>query len=132
MSIEIFDLGEKSEAASLFKLCSNFMILGFLSFFPKPRPCLKREVYRRKKQQRFGATRLFDCPLFKSYIPLLVSQNFEKGGFALHLGLKDMRLLQQCADAAQVPLPFLSELHEKLLTSIKSGAKNLTGLPSPS
>ncbi len=48
-------------------------------------------------------------------------RHYEEGGFALNLGLKDMRLLQACADQSQVPMPFLSELHEKLLISMTLG-----------
>lgn len=52
---------------------------------------------------------------------MLTKRNFADGGFALNLGLKDIRLLQASADQAQVPMPFLSDLHEKLLISMNLG-----------
>jgi 3-hydroxyisobutyrate dehydrogenase-like beta-hydroxyacid dehydrogenase len=52
---------------------------------------------------------------------MICKRNFEDGGFALNLGLKDIRLLQDCADQAQVPMPFLSDVHEKLLTCMNLG-----------
>ena len=118
MGCKIFDLGEEPSRASLFKLCNNFMILSLVESFAQAAAMLvKGGIPPEMGAQIWGST-FFNAPIFHTYAPLICKGNFAEGGFALQLGLKDMRLLQSCSDQAQVPMPFLSELHEKLLVSM--------------
>ena len=71
---------------------------------------------------------LFDAPVLHSYAPLLSKLDFAEGGFALNLGLKDMRLLHASADSAQVAMPVLDTLHEKLLASMNLGREKFDWL----
>ena len=121
MSSKIFDLGEHPSQASLFKLCSNFMILSLVEAFSEAATMLEKKGISTEKAAEVWGSSLFDAPVFHSYAPMLCKRQFNDGGFALNLGLKDMRLLQASADQAQVPMPFLSELHEKLLASMNLG-----------
>lgn len=124
MSVKIFDLGSSPHQAALFKLCNNFMILSFIESFSEALALLEKGGIAPEKAAEIFGDSLFDCPLFHSYKPMLCKRNFADGGFALNLGLKDMRLLQECADQAQVPLPFLAELHQKLLASMNLHREN--------
>lgn len=121
MSIKVFDLGERPSHASLFKLCNNFMILGLIETFSEAATMLEKCGISTEKAAEIWGSSLFDAPAFHSYTPMICKRNFAEGGFALNLGLKDMRLLQACADRAQVPMPVLSDLHEKLLVSMNLG-----------
>lgn len=121
MSVKIFDLGNHPRQASLFKLCNNFMILSFIESFSEAATMLEKAGISTEKAAEIWGNSLFDCLALHIYAPILSSKNFEKGGFALNLGLKDMRLLQACADHSQVPMPFLSAIHEKLLMSMNLG-----------
>lgn len=121
MSSKIFDLGERPSQASLFKLCNNFMILSFIEAFSEAAAMLEKGGISTEKAAEVWGNSLFDSPILKSYTPLLCKRNFAEGGFALNLGLKDMRLLKACADSAQIPMPFLSGVHDKLLISMNLG-----------
>jgi 3-hydroxyisobutyrate dehydrogenase-like beta-hydroxyacid dehydrogenase len=121
MSIKIFDLGGSPHQASLFKLCSNFMILSLVESFSEATAVLEKGGVSTEKAAEIWGSSFLDAPIFHGYTPMLCKQNFADGGFALNLGLKDMRLLQDCADRAQVPMPFLTDLHEKLVTSMNLG-----------
>jgi 3-hydroxyisobutyrate dehydrogenase-like beta-hydroxyacid dehydrogenase len=121
MSSKVFDLGENPNLASLFKLCNNFMILGFLEVFAEAVTLLEKEGISTEKAVEIWGNSLFNAPIFHTYAPMMCKRNFAEGGFALDLGLKDIRLLQTCADQAQVPMPALAELHDKLLTSMNLG-----------
>jgi 3-hydroxyisobutyrate dehydrogenase-like beta-hydroxyacid dehydrogenase len=123
MSAKIFDLGEKPSQAALFKLCNNFMILSMIESFAEASTMLEKEGISTQKAAEIWGSSLFDSPAFHSYTPMICKRNFADGGFALNLGLKDMRLLHDCADRAQVPMPFLDDLHVKLLTSMNLGRK---------
>jgi 3-hydroxyisobutyrate dehydrogenase-like beta-hydroxyacid dehydrogenase len=115
MSVKIFDLGEKAAQSALFKLCNNFMIISLIEAFSESASMLEKGGISTAKAAEIWGSSLFDAPVFHSYTPMICKRNFADGGFALNLGLKDMRLLQDCADQAQVPMPFLSSVHEKML-----------------
>jgi 3-hydroxyisobutyrate dehydrogenase-like beta-hydroxyacid dehydrogenase len=121
MSVKIFDLGEQAAQSSLFKLCSNFMIISLIEAFSEATSMLEKGGITTARAAEIWGSSLFDAPVFHSYTPMICKRNFADGGFALNLGLKDMRLLQAAADRAQVPMPFLSDVHEKMLTSMNLG-----------
>ncbi len=121
MSSKIFDLGERSSQASLFKLCNNFMIASLIEAFSEAASVLEKSGISTSTAAEIWGSSLFDAPAFHSYTPMICKRNFADGGFALNLGLKDIRLLQDSADRAQVPMPFLSTVHEKMLTCMNLG-----------
>jgi len=121
MSVKIFDLGDHPAQSALFKLCNNFMIISLIESFSEAASVLEKGGISTAKAAEIWGSSLFDAPVFHSYTPMICKRNFADGGFALNLGLKDMRLLQDCADQAQVPMPFLSDVHEKMITSMNLG-----------
>lgn len=124
MSQQIYDLGENTSHASLFKLCNNFMLLGLIETFSEAATMLDKNGFPPEKAAEIWGSSLFDSIAFHTYAPLICKRNFENGNFALNLGLKDMRLLQACADQSQVSMSLLSNLHEKLLASMNKGREN--------
>ena len=121
MSSKVFNLGERSSQASLFKLCNNFMIASLIEAFSEAASVLEKSGISTATAAEIWGSSLFDAPVFHSYTPMICERNFADGGFALNLGLKDMRLLQDSADRAQVPMPFLAAVHEKMLTCMNLG-----------
>lgn len=121
MSGKIYDLGEHPSQASLFKLCNNFMLLSMIESFAEAATMLEKGGIPTEKSAEIWGSSLFDCQAFHAYTPMICKGNYSDGGFALNLGLKDMRLLQSCADKAQMPMPFLSDLHAKMLTCMNRG-----------
>jgi 3-hydroxyisobutyrate dehydrogenase-like beta-hydroxyacid dehydrogenase len=121
MSTKIFDLGEHAAQALLFKLCNNFMILSLIEAFSEAASVLEKGGISTSTAAEIWGSSVFDCPAFHSYTPMICNRNFADGGFALNLGLKDIRLLQGCADKEQIPMPFLSAVHEKMLTCMNLG-----------
>lgn len=124
MSTKVYDLGEQSAQASLFKLCNNFMIASLIESFSEAATILEKNGIPTERAAEIWGSSLFNAPVFHSYTPMICKGNFAEGGFALNLGLKDMRLLQECADKAQIPMPFLSDIHEKMLTCMNLGRKD--------
>lgn len=124
MSTKIFDLGENPAASAVFKLCNNFMIISLIESFAEASTMLEKVGISRTKAAEIWGSSLFDSPVFHSYTPMICKGSHAEGGFALKLGLKDMRLLQDSADRAQVPMPFLADVHEKLLTCMNKGQED--------
>jgi 3-hydroxyisobutyrate dehydrogenase-like beta-hydroxyacid dehydrogenase len=97
------------------------MILSLIESFSEATALLAKEGISVEKAAEIWGNSLFDSPAFHTYSPIIANKKYENGGFALNLGLKDIRLLKTCSDETQVPMPFLAELHAKLLASMNLG-----------
>ena len=99
------------------------MILGFFmaGFFSEPSDSSRKKRHFSGKSSRDFWELSFNAPVLHAYKSLFSNLNFADGGFALDLGLKDMRLLHISADRARVAMPVLDHLHEKLLASMNLG-----------
>jgi 3-hydroxyisobutyrate dehydrogenase-like beta-hydroxyacid dehydrogenase len=68
---------------------------------------------------------LFDSPVNRVYGPILAAGKFRPAGFAAPLGLKDMRLAAQSADALHVPMPLLGVLRDHLLQTVAQEGEDI-------
>ncbi len=68
---------------------------------------------------------LFDAPVYRNYGTALVEDRFKPAGFAAPLGLKDMRLVGQSAEALRVPMPLLNVLRDHLLQTIAAQGEDV-------
>ncbi len=69
----------------------------------------------------FLTSTLFNAPVYKTYGDLIVQGQHEPAGFALPLGLKDVRLVLQAAEAANVPMPIASVVRDRFITAMARG-----------
>ena len=69
----------------------------------------------------FLTTTMFTAPVYKTYGELIVQGKHEPAGFALPLGLKDVRLVLQAAEAASVPMPIAGILRDRFVTAMARG-----------
>lgn len=113
-----FTVGKKPSAASLVKLCGNFMILSAIESLAEAMALAEKGGVPKAQLLEVLTGSLFDAPLFHNYGKLLVSGRFRPAGFTAPLGLKDMRLTGQSAEALNVPMPLLGVLRDHLLQTI--------------
>jgi 3-hydroxyisobutyrate dehydrogenase-like beta-hydroxyacid dehydrogenase len=52
---------------------------------------------------------------------MIADQQFEPAGFALKLGLKDVRLAMATAEECSAPMPVASLVHDRLVSAIAHG-----------
>jgi 3-hydroxyisobutyrate dehydrogenase-like beta-hydroxyacid dehydrogenase len=64
---------------------------------------------------------LFAAPAYKTYADIIANQRFTPAGFKLPLGLKDVRLALQAAEARNTPLPIPSLLRDHFIQAIAQG-----------
>jgi len=114
----VFVVGKTPAAASLVKLCGNFMILSAIESLAEAMTLAEKGGVPKAQLLEVLTGSLFDTPVFHGYGKALVDGRFRPAGFAAPLGLKDMRLAAQSAEALRVPMPLLGVLRDHLLQTI--------------
>jgi 3-hydroxyisobutyrate dehydrogenase-like beta-hydroxyacid dehydrogenase len=118
VSQRVFYLGATPSAASLVKLCGNFMILSAIEALGEAMALAEKGGVTKQQLLEVLTGSLFDSPIYRTYGPILAEDRFKPAGFAAPLGLKDMRLVGQSAESLRVPMPLLSLLRDHLLQTI--------------
>jgi 3-hydroxyisobutyrate dehydrogenase-like beta-hydroxyacid dehydrogenase len=118
ISQRVFYLGDRASAAALVKLCGNFMILSAIEALGEAMTLAEKGGVAKQQLLEILTGTLFDTPLYRTYGAILAEDRFRPAGFAAPLGLKDMRLVGQSAEALRVPMPLLSVLRDHLLQAI--------------
>ena len=118
ISQRVFYLGNSPSTANLVKLCGNFMILSAIESLGEAMVLAEKGGVAKSQLLEVLTGSLFDSPIYRVYGPILAEEKFKPAGFAAPLGLKDMRLAGQSAEALRVPMPLLSLLRDHLLQAI--------------
>jgi 3-hydroxyisobutyrate dehydrogenase-like beta-hydroxyacid dehydrogenase len=118
ISQRVFRVGETPSAANLVKLCGNFMILSAIEAMGEAMTLAQKGGIPKRQLLEVLTGTLFDAPVYRNYGATLVEERFKPAGFAAPLGLKDMRLVGQSAEALRVPMPVLNVLRDHLLQTI--------------
>jgi 3-hydroxyisobutyrate dehydrogenase-like beta-hydroxyacid dehydrogenase len=114
-------LGFHPERANVVKLACNFVLAAQFEVFG--------EAYALGEAHGVAAPTMLEIlkdsmlrpePL-AAYGERIAESQFEPAGFRLSLGLKDVRLALEAAEAASVPLPFTSLLHERFVVAMACG-----------
>jgi 3-hydroxyisobutyrate dehydrogenase-like beta-hydroxyacid dehydrogenase len=125
ISQRVFYLGKTPSAAILVKLCGNFMILSAIEALGEAMALAEKGGIARQQLLEVLTGTLFDAPVFRTYGAILADGKFKPAGFAAPLGLKDMRLVGQSAEALAVPMPLLSLLRDHLLQVIAQEGRDV-------
>ena len=68
---------------------------------------------------------MFNIPVVHGYGGMMVRQEFTPAGFALPLGLKDVKLVLAAADGLEVPMPFAEQLRSRFIEAVAQGHQDL-------
>ncbi|HEY9636565.1 MAG TPA: NAD(P)-dependent oxidoreductase [Coleofasciculaceae cyanobacterium] len=126
----VFDFGEQVGAANVVKLSGNFLIVCAIEAMAEAFTLAEKNgIDRTKVAELFGQT-LFACPIYQNYGRLIAQEQYQPAGFKLSLGLKDVTLALQMARDNQMPMPFASLLHDRLMAAVAKGRGDIdwTGL----
>jgi 3-hydroxyisobutyrate dehydrogenase-like beta-hydroxyacid dehydrogenase len=110
-----FDFGDDLGAANTVKLAGNFMILSAMEALAEAFAMVEKRGISRARMAELLTATLFDCPAYRTYAPLIAERRHSPAAFPLSLGLKDIRLVLEAADAAGAPMPVANLLHDRLL-----------------
>ena len=121
MGQKLFVVGEQQSKANVVKLTGNFLIATVLESLGEAMAFARKSGVDAAALLDFLTSTLFTAPIYKTYGGLIVEGKYDHVGFALPLGLKDVRLVLQAADARAVPMPIASVLRDRFLTALARG-----------
>ncbi len=119
-----FIAGSEPWQANAVKLCGNFMIASMLEAFSETFATMRKadidpHLFLEVMNELFGS------PVYKDYGITIADEKFEPAGFALKLGLKDVRLAIEAAQELGVPMPFASVLRDQFVSAMAHGQEQL-------
>jgi 3-hydroxyisobutyrate dehydrogenase-like beta-hydroxyacid dehydrogenase len=117
-------IGDKPSQANVVKLTGNFMIATVLETLSEAIAFARKSGIDPAALFDFLTSTLFKAPVYKTYGGLILEGKFDPAGFVVTLGLKDIRLVLQAAEAKSVPLPIASVIRDRFLTAIGRGHQN--------
>ncbi len=116
-----FIAGNEPHAANTIKLLGNFLIATTIESFGEAFALARKSGIAPEKFLEVLTGTIFTAPIHQGYGGIIAREAYEPAGFAAALGLKDVRLVLQAADAAGVPLPVASLVRDRFLSAIGHG-----------
>jgi 3-hydroxyisobutyrate dehydrogenase-like beta-hydroxyacid dehydrogenase len=115
-----FVVGAEPWQANVAKVCGNFMIISMIEAFGEAYATLRKAgVVPQAFLDVMNA--LMGSPIFAIYGRIIAQEQFDPAGFALKLGLKDVRLVLAAAEECAAPMPLASLVHDHLLSALAQG-----------
>jgi len=116
--------GSEAWQANAVKLCGNFMLASMIEAFGEAYAMLRRAGVDLHVFQEI-INGLFASPVYESYGRTIAEERFDPAGFALKLGLKDMRLALETAHECGAPMPLASLIRDHFLSAVAHGQAEL-------
>ncbi len=120
-----FPFGDKPSIANLIKLSGNFMIASVIETLGEAMALVGKAGVDRHQYLKLLTSSLFNAPVYNTYGKLIAGEEFEPAGFAVPLGLKDIRLALAAGESLRVPLPLANLIRDRFLTLLAQGGENL-------
>jgi 3-hydroxyisobutyrate dehydrogenase-like beta-hydroxyacid dehydrogenase len=125
MAARLWPMGEQPERANVVKLAGNFMIGTAIESLAEASVLTRAYGVSTVDFIELMTSTLFASPVYQVYGKAMAEERFSPPGFALPLGLKDVMLTQDAAQAERVPMPLAGVLRDSLLEALADGADGL-------
>jgi 3-hydroxyisobutyrate dehydrogenase-like beta-hydroxyacid dehydrogenase len=117
---QTFVVGIEPWQANVAKVCGNFMIISVIEALGEAYATLRKAgVAPQTFLEIMNA--LLGSQVIANYGRIVAQEQFEPAGFALKLGLKDVRLVLAAAEECAAPMPLASLVHDHLLSALAQG-----------
>ena len=117
---QTFVVGTEPWQANVAKVCGNFILISMIEAFAEAYATLRKAgVAPQSFLEIMNA--LIASPVVANYGRIIAQEEFEPAGFALNLGLKDVRLVLAAAEECAAPMPLASLVHDHLLSALAQG-----------
>jgi 3-hydroxyisobutyrate dehydrogenase-like beta-hydroxyacid dehydrogenase len=118
-------VGAEQPLANVIKLSGNFLIAAALESLGEAFALVRKSGVDAGQFLEIINTALFNSPLYAGYGAAVAKGQFEPAGFKLRLGFKDLRLVQEAAESAAVPMPLAGILRDRFLAALARGEADL-------
>lgn len=125
MAAKLWPMGDSPERANAVKLAGNFMIVSAIESMAEASVLARAYGVSAVDFIELMTSTLFASPVYQIYGKAMAEERFTPPGFALPLGLKDVMLAQDAAQAEKVPMPLASVLRDSLIEALANGAEGL-------
>jgi 3-hydroxyisobutyrate dehydrogenase-like beta-hydroxyacid dehydrogenase len=112
--------GSEPWQANAVKLCGNFMLASMIEAFGEAYATLRKAGVDPHVFLEI-VNGLFASPVYENYGRIIADERFSPAGFALKLGLKDMRLALETAEECAAPMPLASLIRDHFLSAMAHG-----------
>ena len=116
--------GSEPWQANAVKLCGNFMLATLIESFGEAFATLRKAGVDPHVFLEI-VNSLFVSPVYEAYGRIIADEQFSPAGFALKLGLKDMRLALETAGECAAPMPLASLIRDHFLSAVAHGQADL-------
>jgi 3-hydroxyisobutyrate dehydrogenase-like beta-hydroxyacid dehydrogenase len=120
-----FVIGDSPPWANLVKLGGNFLIASMIECVGEAVALMRKSGVDPHRFIDIMTSSLFAAPVYRTYGELIVEQRFQPPGFAMPLGLKDIRSVLAAAETQRVPMPVASLLRDHFISGIARGGETL-------
>ncbi len=115
-----FVAGSEAWQANAVKVCGNFMIASMLESFGEAYAVLRKagvapHLFLDVINSVFGS------PVYANYGGIVADERYEPAGFALRLGLKDIRLALETSKEVTAPWPIANIIRDHMLQAMAQG-----------
>lgn len=117
----VWPLGDDPVRANVVKLACNFSLASMIETLGEAGALVAAYGVEPGDLYDIMTGTLFAAPAYKTYGDLIANTRFLPAGFKLPLGLKDVRLALQAAEAQDTPLPIASLLRDHFIEAIATG-----------
>jgi 3-hydroxyisobutyrate dehydrogenase-like beta-hydroxyacid dehydrogenase len=114
----IYRVGDTPSAANLVKLGGNFMICAAIEAMAEAAALVRKGGIGADTFLDVVTGALFDVPVYRNYGAMIAADRFVPAGFTAPLGLKDLRLAGEAAEAQGVAMPLLDLMQDHLRETI--------------
>lgn len=125
MAAKVWSMGDSPERANAVKLAGNFMIVSAIESMAEASVLARAYGVSAVDFIELMSSTLFASPVYQIYGKAMAEERFTPPGFALPLGLKDVMLAQDAAQAEKVPMPLASVLRDSLIEALANGAEGM-------
>ena len=103
------------------KLCGNFLVVAAIEALAEALTLAEKHGIDRTTVADFFAQTAFTGPVYQKYGHMLAEKRYMPAGFQMVLGLKDVNLMLDTAERAEMAMPVASLVHDRLLAGIARG-----------
>ncbi|NML63933.1 NAD(P)-dependent oxidoreductase [Hymenobacter sp. RP-2-7] len=117
----IHDFGDDPGAASVAKLCGNFLLGTVIEGMAEALTLAEKCGLDRVGFYEMLTSTLFNNPIYKSYGKLIAEQHYQPVGAPPAIIRKDMNLVVQEAYKNDMPMPFANIIRDRLTATVALG-----------